>query len=702
GDLGVRPGRFLLLPSLAFDSSVAGLFWCQAVGDALVLPTDDAARDPRELASIIERDRVTTLLCVPSLYAQILRALPPRTAAGLDAPGGLEAVIVAGEACSWSLVREHFERLPDVRLFNEYGPTEATVWATLHELRAGDVERLGDSEPVSIGRPIPGVRIDLEDAAGRAVPVGVPGQAWIAGETVTAGYRGRADLTAARFGVGPDGVRRYRTGDRMAWTDDGRLLFLGREDEQVKLRGFRIEPGEIESALVEAGAKRAAVIVRRPQPDQPPSTERLVAFVEGEARGWRSHLESKLPPHMVPSRVIALDALPLLPNGKLDRGRLQAISLPETSEPAKGHGVREVPSTLELSLLSLWQGLLGMDDVGLDDNFFEMGGHSLQVAEMTLAIERDIGGRLSAADVFQHPTVRRLARRLTLGGDVEAPYEHLFPIQPSGDGAPFLFCVPHFFSSTFAERFRGERPVYGLRGVSLRQEGNLGRWPSMRHLADELVREVKRRFPESPDGGFLVAGYSFGGSMAVEMVRAMEECGLAVRRLYLITPMPLDFADAGPLRLQLRPLRQPTRELTSRQALRIWVRDHDPRTLRPYRSIGRWLKVKPARHALARLGQLQRRLGVSVSPAVHHRILHADVRVERFRLHRSYRPMAVATPTTIFNAEDNAETPGTDTAATWRPIFRDLEVVPTPDPHRDAEAVAAAKRVILDHLRGAT
>lgn len=717
GELGVRPGRFLLLPSLAFDSSVAGLFWAlssgsQPLGDALVIPTDDEARDPRALVRVIERDRVTSLLCVPSLYAQILRFAEGDDR---DPLSSLEAVIVAGEACPWALVREHFERLPGVRLFNEYGPTEATVWSTLHEMLPGDADRLGAGdkhrEPVPIGRPIPGVRMEVEDAAGRPVPIGVPGQAWVAGPTVTGGYRGRPDLTAERFDE-RDGVRRYRTGDRMAWTEDGRLLFLGREDEQIKLRGFRIEPGEIESALLDQpGVEQATVVARRigSGGSGGSGADLLVAFGEGElSDDWREHLAKRLPAHMVPARLVVLDELPKLPNGKIDRHRLREMPLPagstSTGQTGQAGLVEEIPDDREQAILSLWQGLLVLDEIRLDDNFFELGGHSLQVAEMALAIERDFGVTITASDVFQHPTVRSLAGHVAEGAASETePYEHLFPIQPSGRGAPCLVCVPHFFSSTFAERFRGERPVYGLRGVSLRQGGNLGRWPTMRHLADDLVAEVERRFPEPPaeaeGGGFLVAGYSFGGSMAVEMVRAMLERGLPVRRLFLITPMPLDFFTVGPhwglLRLRLQPLRRPASKLTTAEALGIWLRHNDPRTLRPYRAAWRWLKTQPLRHALARLGRRRRRKGLALS----RRILHADVRVERFRLHRTYRPGVVQTPTTIFNAEENAETPGTDSAATWRPVFRDLEVVPTPDPHLDDEAVESAKRLILDRLQ---
>ncbi len=251
------PGKFLLLPSLAFDSSVAGLFWTLATGGTLVIPTDEEARDVRRLARIVAEEGVTSLLCVPSLYEQLLGA-------GSGELRGLDTVIVAGESCPSRLVEEHFAHLPHVRLFNEYGPTEATVWATVHEITTEDASR-----PVSIGRPIPGVRVEVLDTLGRRTPAGIPGEGWIAGPTVASGYWRWPDVTDERFQVDPREAttdeRRYRTGDRMAWTPDGRLLFLGRDDEQIKLRGFRIEPGEIETALLEHPAiEQAAVVARAP------------------------------------------------------------------------------------------------------------------------------------------------------------------------------------------------------------------------------------------------------------------------------------------------------------------------------------------------------------------------------------------------------------------------------------------------------
>jgi amino acid adenylation domain-containing protein len=680
------PGRFLLLPSLAFDSSVAGIFWTLATGGTLVVPTDDEARDVRRLTHLVADQRVTSLLCVPSLYAQLLHA-------GGDRLHGLEMAIVAGESCPSRLVEDHVTCLPLVRLYNEYGPTEATVWATVHEMTAADATR-----PVAIGRPIPGVRVEVLDPLGRRVPAGIPGYGWIVGPTVADGYWRRPDLTDERFAAAAAGedatARRYRTGDRMAWTADGRLLFLGRDDEQIKLRGFRIEPGEIEAALLEHPAIDQAAVVARAAGGGPVHAgdgepTDLVAFVvttgQGGVQGWRQGLAGRLPEHMVPGRLVAVAALPTLPNGKVDRRQLRELPLAAERRPVADETVL---STGEHALLSLWEGLLGRTGLTVSDNFFELGGHSLQVLQMVTTIERDFEVTVSAADVFQHPTVRDLAQRIAQRRGAQAhEYQHLFPIQPTGRKAPFVIAVPDFFAQALAARFRGERPVYGLRGVSLRPEGNRGRWPTMTDLAEELVDEIQRRFSSTP---CILAGYSFGAWVAIETVRVMEARGLPVERLYAIAPMPLDFCRVGPFSVRVDGLRRPLAELSAGEILRLYLRGNHPLTRAPYRRARQWLTERPWRRLLSLAGGLRQRAGLPLPP----RLLQADVRVERFRLHAQYRPGPVHTPTVFFNPTG---TPS-DAAATWRPYFRGpFTVHDTPDPH-DAASLDAARAVVMQHL----
>ena len=683
----LQPQRFLLLPSLAFDSSVAGIFWTLWVAGCLVIPAEDEVRDPRRLTRLIDEERVDCLLCVPSLYSQLLRV-------DADRLQGLRTAIVAGESCPPALVEQHFEALPDTRLFNEYGPTEATVWATFHEITLEDRAR-----PVAIGRPIPGVRIEVLDPLGRPTPAGVPGEAWIRGATVASGYWRRPELTEERFVADArsgSSQRGYRTGDRVAWSADGSLLFLGREDEQIKLRGFRIEPGEVEAALLEfPEIEEAAVVSRSIGPAAAAASENgaksLVAFVEPAAAesvaNWREGLAKSLPDHMIPDRLVALPELPRLPNGKVDRQQLESRVL-EAEVPTRTD--RPVLSTQVQALVSLWEGLLGRFGIEVDDNFFELGGHSLLVVELTMAIERDFDVTLTAAEVFQNPTIRQLAICIAARSPVTAsPYQHLFPIQPMGRKAPFIVAVPHFFTEMFAARFRDERPVYGLRGVGLRPEGNLGRWKTMTELGEDLVDEIERRFPDST---CILAGYSFGASMAIEAARILEERGNPAQYLYLIAPMPVNLFPLGPLRLQIDGLRRPVADLSVGEALRLYARGNSPFTRQPYRRVWRRLVIEPWRRWLCLVGRLKRHYGLPLTE----RILYADVRVDRFRLHAAYRPQPIHTPTVIFNAQE-AET---DAAETWRPFFKGpLTVHPTPDPHLGDASAEAARQVILNHLR---
>jgi len=255
-------GRFLLLSSVAFDSSVAGLFWTLATGGALVIPPARIEQDVDALAALIEREQVTHTLCLPSLYNVLLELMRPGSLASL------QCVIAAGEALPPAVAESHLDRLPNVALHNEYGPTEATVWATVHPVTAPV-----STPRVPIGQPIPGARVYVLDARGEPVPVGVPGELVIGGAGVAQGYWNRQDLTDAAFEPDPlapeSPARRYRTGDRAQWRADGTLDILGRVDTQVKIRGYRVELGEVEAALRQHPDVREAVAIVRSTGAQP-------------------------------------------------------------------------------------------------------------------------------------------------------------------------------------------------------------------------------------------------------------------------------------------------------------------------------------------------------------------------------------------------------------------------------------------------
>ncbi|KJK43677.1 hypothetical protein UK23_32360 [Lentzea aerocolonigenes] len=389
----VYPGRptFLLLSPLAFDSSVAGIWGTLTAGGTLVVATADEVRDPARLAELVREHGVTQLLCVPSLYAVLLDAA--RRTGGLDS---LDTVVVAGESLPESLLRRHFSaHAQPVALVNEYGPTEATVWATY---------RWYDREgPVSIGGPVPGTVLHLLDDDLRPVPQGQEGELVVGGPGVARGYFGRPEATAAVFVDDPfTGGRMYRTGDRARWARDGTLEFLGRRDHQVKVRGHRIELGAVESALHDLPGVRDAAVV----PNQ--AHTQLLGFVRADATvtgSWlRDQLAIRLPQAMVPVRIDVLDQLPRTFAGKVDRVRLRELADGAPADVPDGSGTAP-PTGTATSVAAAWAEVLKMPDVPVDANFFDIGGHSLAMFELQEALERHTGTRPSVVALFRHTTV---------------------------------------------------------------------------------------------------------------------------------------------------------------------------------------------------------------------------------------------------------------------------------------------------------
>jgi len=393
---------YLLVSSFAFDSSVAGIFWTLAQGGKLVIPAPGEHADPLALAGLVGRHAISHFLGVPSLYALILENAPAADLAGL------RAVIVAGEPCPRGLPARHFATAPGAALYNEYGPTEATVWATVH--RCDPPDPAGGSVP--IGRPVAGTRAYVLDARLNPVPVGVTGELFLGGVGLARGYHGRPALTAERFLADPfsgePGARLYRTGDLARFRPDGLIECLGRADGQVKIRGHRVELGEVEAALAGHPAVRDAAVEARAEPS---GETRLVAYLvvrpgaelsAGELRSW---LKARLPDAMVPSTFAVLDALPLSPNGKVDRAALPDPSAYRLSGPAPSEAPR---NAAEAELSRLAAGLLKVDRVGVHDNVFELGMDSILAIQL-VARARKGGLHLTPAQLFQAPTVAGMA-----------------------------------------------------------------------------------------------------------------------------------------------------------------------------------------------------------------------------------------------------------------------------------------------------
>ncbi|MFF4214835.1 amino acid adenylation domain-containing protein [Streptomyces nondiastaticus] len=408
----LRPDdRVLQKTPAGFDVSVWEFFWALCEGATVVLARPEGHKDAAYLARLVAEQRITTLHFVPSM----LRAfLEEPTAAGACA--GLRRVFCSGEALPGDVADRWHAALPDVPLHNLYGPTEAAVDVTYHRTEPG-------AGVVPIGRPVWNTRLYVLDAALRPVPVGVPGELYLAGDQLARGYLGRPGLTAARFVANPydgDGARMYRTGDLVRWAPGGVLEYLGRTDDQVKVRGFRIELGEIEAALEALpGVAQAAVTARETAPGGP---RRLVGYAvpaagaAPDAEALRTGLAATLPEHMVPPVIVLLDALPLSLNGKLDRK-----ALPEPA-PAAAAASRAPRTEAERVLAALVADVLGLDAAGPDDNFFSLGGDSISAIQLGSRARR-AGWGITPRVVFERKTIAAVAAVAERLGD-EAAADH--------------------------------------------------------------------------------------------------------------------------------------------------------------------------------------------------------------------------------------------------------------------------------------
>ena len=405
------PGqRHLAVTTIGFDISILEILVPLCRGAEVWLADRDTARDPRRLAALIGAARPTSMQATPSHWRMLVQQDP-------DCLSGLR-ILCGGEALPRELARSLHER--GAAVLNLYGPTEATIWSSVHPLRPADLDAAAGAV-VSIGRALAGYRMLVLDASLEPVPAGVVGELYVAGPALARGYLKRPALTAERFVADPHGApgeRLYRSGDLVRWRADGGLDFLGRADEQVKLRGFRIEPGEIEALLKrQESVADAAVIVRE---------QALLAYVVAKAgqvastEALRRALAEQLPDYMVPAAFISLERMPLTANGKLDRRALP--------DPVWSGGVYREPGTpLEAQLSSLFADVLGLERVGVDDNFFASGGHSLLATRLTSRLRDLFQIDLPLKAVFEHPTVAGIAALL---GEVEELTRQLDQLSP--------------------------------------------------------------------------------------------------------------------------------------------------------------------------------------------------------------------------------------------------------------------------------
>lgn len=396
--------RVLQKTPFTFDVSVWEFFWPLLNGARLVVARPGGHQDAAYLVKLIREQQITTVHFVPSML-QLFVEQP-----GVESCRSLRNVICSGEALRYELQERFFARLP-AKLHNLYGPTEAAVDVTYWECR-----RSGDQQIVPIGRPIANLQMHVLDRQMRPAPVGVAGELYIGGTGVGRGYLHRADLTAERFVPNPFspeiGARLYRTGDLGRYLFDGAIEFLGRVDHQVKVRGQRIELGEIEAALAEHEEVNDAVVVAR---EDEPGAQSLVAYVVARNGGappvveLRRHLQQSLPDYMIPSAFVELESLPLTSSGKVDR---RALPAPDGMRLELGTAFVAPADAIEESLAAIWREVLGRERVGVYDDFFVSGGHSLLAAQVLSRIQREFGVDLALRDFFSAPNIRSLAQRI--------------------------------------------------------------------------------------------------------------------------------------------------------------------------------------------------------------------------------------------------------------------------------------------------
>ncbi|WP_338477486.1 amino acid adenylation domain-containing protein [Pseudomonas trivialis] len=501
----------------SFDVSVWEFFWPLMTGARLVVAAPGDHRDPSRLVELIKRQQVTTLHFVPSMLQAFLQ--DPQAARCQ----GLQRIICSGEALPVDAQQQVFAKLPNAGLFNLYGPTEAAIdvthWTCVDEQR--------DSVP--IGRPIANLRTHVLDALLQPVAAGVAGELYLGGVGLARSYHRRPGLTAERFVPCPfqPGERLYRTGDRVRQRMDGVIDYIGRLDHQVKLRGLRIELGEIEARLLEHPQVREASV-------QVHEGKYLVGYLvlQDSTQAWRdalsAHLLAHLPDYMVPAQWVLLERMPLSPNGKLDR---KALPAPDASVHERRFVAARNP--LEQTLVAVWREVLEVEQVGVEDNFFESGGHSLLVLMLKERIRKAVGVELSVSQLMLNPTVAGQAACL----EGSAGRSLIVRLNSQTQGTPLYLFHPSYGSvhcyKAIALALREQRPVMGVMCRALAEEGS--EVPAWAAMVEDYTAQLLKAQPEGP---FRLAGWSLGGNLAMEVAYCLEQAGRQVECVGWIDASP--------------------------------------------------------------------------------------------------------------------------------------------------------------------
>ena len=516
----IAPGdRVLQFASLAFDASVEEIFPTLASGAALVLRPPQL-ETPRAFLQFCARQRITVASLPTGYWHELALGADPAAV-----PPTLRLVIIGGEQPQRAAVESWRKLAPRVRLLNTYGPTEATVIATWADLTCTPLE---PCRVVPAGRPIWNMRACVLDRNLRLVPAGITGELFLGGDGLARGYLHRPDLTAERFLPDPflAGERLYRTGDLARLLPDGQIEIEGRSDRQVKVRGFRVELEDVEAALgAIPGVRRAAALVRR----DPQGANSIAAAVVTDGTcsiaGVRAAAARVLPPYMVPSVIAALDALPLMHSGKIDFRKLAEL-LP-AGQAAPRAGVRPRNETEE-RLAALWREVLSAGSIGIHDDFFEAGGHSLLAVRLFTRIEQVFGRSLPLDTLFNGLTIARLAEALSGAPDGSDPV--LIPIRESGAQPPLFLALPDcrydLLYRDLARYIDPDVPLFAVRPISSLREEIAG--------AASVARALEAIVRVQPSGPYALGGYCLGGNLAFAVACELRRSGESVRLLALI------------------------------------------------------------------------------------------------------------------------------------------------------------------------
>ncbi|MGW3973834.1 non-ribosomal peptide synthetase [Streptomyces ardesiacus] len=516
--MGVAPGEASSAwSSIGFDASVHELLVPLTTGAVLHLVPDDIRGDPRALLDWMRERKVTQAFLPPS-YVLWIGEDPVARLAGLS----LRRLLTGVESLPESTLHRMRELLPGLRICFGYGPTEATLYSTAY------TDPQPNQRSCPIGRPLRGTRLYLLDDRMRPVPVGVTGEVYLGGASLARGYLNRPDLTDERFVPDPflPGERVYRTGDLARWLPDGNAEYLGRRDDQLKLRGFRIEPGEVEAALLAVpGVREAVVLADREAPGGP----RLVAGVGCDAEAtrtpyaWRAALKDRLPDYMIPAVVVEFERLPLNRSGKVAGAEVLRAVAGTRAGQVNAAAPRD---HVEMGLYRIWRRVLLHPDIGIGDNFFELGGTSISAIKMASAVQEELGVTLPVRDVMLHPTIEALAERVRANGGEASRSAGLSSLVEfrAGSGRQRVICVHPAGGTAFcylplSAALPDNVGVVGLQAPGINPgESTL---PGVEAMAEEYLRLVEPR----PDEALVLCGLSYGGLIAYEMGRRLAAAG---------------------------------------------------------------------------------------------------------------------------------------------------------------------------------